>query len=176
MSNELESLVNRTNEDSEQYEEKISYLEKELAKKEKALGEMRNELQEMSNINENQKSSHQINVSQLISKIESLKFKILDLQRKDENNAQVFINLEEKITELEQYNLELTHQADLLSEQVQKKDRIINAKIEETEELLDELQTTKRYKNDLSIELLSLKESLTVEKESNQRLLNEIKS
>lgn len=72
-------------------------------------------------------------MSELISKIESLKFKILDLERKDENNAQVFINLEEKITELEQYNLELTHQVDLLSEQVQKKDRIINAKIEETE-------------------------------------------
>ena len=77
----------------------------------------------MKAVQDNEFTSHDIAVSELVAKINSLKNKIVDHEIKDQSNSMMFVNLEEKIAVLEAENTEFIRQNEVLSEQLNKKEK-----------------------------------------------------
>lgn len=77
----------------------------------------------MKAVQDNEFTSHDIAVSELVAKINSLKGKIVDHEIKDQSNSMMFVNLEEKIAVLEAENTEFIRQNEVLSEQLNKKEK-----------------------------------------------------
>ncbi len=77
----------------------------------------------MKAVQDNEFTSHDIAVSELVAKINSLKGKIVDHEIKDQSNSMMFVNLEEKIAVLEAEYTEFIRQNEVLSEQLNKKEK-----------------------------------------------------
>ena len=78
----------------------------------------------------------------------------------------MFVNLEEKLSNLQSENTELIHQNGVLSQQLIKKEKDCSNKADDIEELTLEVDSLKKTKNDLFTELLTIKENVKIEKEN----------